>query len=84
MSFQSTICICINNFCWPINRHRKCTFLINQTNKKFLSVVGFSAGVMIYVSFVEICRSKVALTAKIRYKNGNWAGQVQIFLGAQS
>ncbi|NLP33673.1 MAG: zinc transporter ZupT [Clostridiales bacterium] len=59
------------------------SLLTNKTNKKFLSVaLGFSAGVMIYVSFVEIfVEAKVALTAALGIKNGNWATVGGFFLG---
>ena len=42
-------------------------FVAKHTNKKFLSVsLGFSAGVMIYVSLVEIlAKAKTSLTAEL-------------------
>ena len=42
-------------------------FVAKHTNKKFLSVsLGFSAGVMIYVSLVEIlAKAKISLTAEL-------------------
>lgn len=49
-------------------------FFTNKTNKKFLSVsLGFSAGVMIYVSMVEIFfKAKDSLTADLGAKEGAW------------
>ncbi len=50
-------------------------FFANKTNTKFLSAsLGFSAGVMIYVSFVEIFfKAKDTLTAELGQKAGSWA-----------
>ena len=50
-------------------------FLCKHTNRKFLSVsLGFSAGVMVYVSMIEIFfKAQEALTAQLGYRPGNWA-----------
>ncbi len=57
--------------------------LTNKTNEKFLSVsLGFSAGVMIFVSFVEIFdEAKVTLMAELGEKPGAWATTGAFFLG---
>lgn len=49
-------------------------FFTSRTNTKFLSVtLGFSAGVMIYVSMVEIfVKAKVALVSALGNVAGNW------------
>lgn len=49
-------------------------FFAKQTNTKFLSVsLGFSAGVMIYVSFVEIIvKARDELIAELGIQNGHW------------
>ncbi|MDQ0975110.1 ZIP family zinc transporter [Neobacillus niacini] len=49
-------------------------FFTSHTNTKFLSVtLGFSAGVMIYVSMVEIfVKAKVALVDSLGVVQGNW------------
>jgi zinc transporter, ZIP family len=49
-------------------------FFTSHTNTKFLSVtLGFSAGVMIYVSMVEIfAKAKVALVGALGVVPGNW------------
>lgn len=51
------------------------SLLTNRTNTRFLSVaLGFSAGVMIYVSFVEIfMKAKDSLIAALGEKPGTWA-----------
>ena len=58
-------------------------FLAKQTNKKFLSVsLGFSAGVMIYVSLVEIlAKAKVSLVAEMGERAGNWVVIFAFFAG---
>lgn len=58
-------------------------FFTKRTNTKFLSVaLGFSAGVMIYVSFVEIFfQAKESLTAAIGYINGTWLTVASFFGG---
>ncbi len=50
-------------------------FFTKQTNTKFLSVaLGFSAGVMIYVSFVEIMvKARVELISELGERSGHWA-----------
>ena len=50
-------------------------FFAKKTNKKFLSVsLGFSAGVMVYVSLIEIFqKAKRALVAELGELNGSWA-----------
>ena len=54
-----------------------------KTNTKFLSIaLGFSAGVMIYVSFVEIfVKAKDALTGALGEKGGTWATVGGFFFG---
>ncbi|MBH1941787.1 zinc transporter ZupT [Mobilitalea sibirica] len=49
-------------------------FFTKKTNTKFLSIsLGFSAGVMIYVSMVEIFfKAKDSLTAELGMKAGSW------------
>ena len=53
------------------------------TNKRFLSaVLGFSAGVMIYVSFVEILAdARVGLAAELGRRPGAWATVLAFFSG---
>ena len=50
-------------------------FVCKHTNRKFLSVsLGFSAGVMIYVSMVEIfTEAQTSLVAELGLKAGSWA-----------
>ena len=50
-------------------------FFAKKTNTKFLSIsLGFSAGVMIYVSFVEIFpKAQDSLVAELGFKAGSWA-----------
>lgn len=59
------------------------SLLTNRTNTKFLSVaLGFSAGVMIYVSFVEIfVKAKDALITVMGEKMGTWAAVGGFFFG---
>ena len=59
------------------------SLLTNKTNKKFLSIaLGFSAGVMIYVSFVEILdEAKFTLIAELGERKGSWITVVGFFLG---
>lgn len=54
-----------------------------RTNTKFLSVaLGFSAGVMIYVSFVEIfMKAKDALVGALGERMGAWAAAGGFFFG---
>ena len=58
-------------------------FLSKQFNPKFLSgALGFSAGVMIYVSLVEIFfKAKDALTASFGEKQGNVIAVISFFAG---
>ena len=50
-------------------------FFSRRTNTKFLSIaLGFSAGVMLYVSFIEIFfKAKDSLVAELGTKPGTWA-----------
>lgn len=59
------------------------SLLTKKTNTRFLSVaLGFSAGVMIYVSFVEIfAKAKDSLIAALGEKPGTWATVGGFFLG---
>ena len=45
-----------------------------KMSPKFLcGTLGFSAGVMLYVSFVEILsKAKISLISELGIKNGNW------------
>lgn len=58
-------------------------FFTTRTNKKFLSVaLGFSAGVMIYVSLVEIfVKAKDSLTVALGDKQGYWMTIIGFFGG---
>lgn len=58
-------------------------FFAKKTNKKFLSVsLGFSAGVMIYVSLIEIFgKAQVFLTGELGAKGGAWATVLAFFGG---
>ena len=58
-------------------------FFAKRTNPKFLSVsLGFSAGVMIYVSFMEIMvKAKEALQADMGEVAGTWAAVIAFFGG---
>lgn len=58
-------------------------FLTKHTNKKFLSVsLGFSAGVMIYVSMIEIFfKAQDALIAELGRIKGSWLTVVSFFGG---
>ncbi len=58
-------------------------FLCRHTNRKFLSVsLGFSAGVMIYVSLVEIlAEARHSLTAQLGTRPGSWATVAAFFGG---
>jgi len=59
------------------------SLLTKRTNTRFLSVaLGFSAGVMIYVSFVEILvKAKDALISALGEKMGTWATVGGFFFG---
>ncbi len=54
-----------------------------HTNKQFLSAaLGFSAGVMIYVSFAEIFnKAKISLTAILGQAGGSWVTTLAFFAG---
>jgi ZIP family zinc transporter len=58
-------------------------FFYKTTNTRFLSVsLGFSAGVMIYVSLVEIFfKAKEALIGELGLKQGSWITVVSFFGG---
>lgn len=58
-------------------------FFAKKTNTKFLSIsLGFSAGVMIYVSFVEIIvKARIELIAELGNRGGHWATVVAFFAG---
>jgi len=58
-------------------------FFTKKTNTKFLSIsLGFSAGVMIYVSFVEILtKANVSLSAVLGDKQGSWLTVISFFAG---
>lgn len=59
------------------------SLLTKRTSAKFLSVaLGFSAGVMIYVSFVEIfVKAKDALVSALGIRGGTWATVCGFFFG---
>ena len=58
-------------------------FLCRHTNRRFLSVsLGFSAGVMIYVSLVEIfAQAQRSLTTQLGTRTGSWATVGAFFSG---
>lgn len=58
-------------------------FVAKKTNKRFLSLsLGFSAGVMIYVSMIEIfVKAKDSLMAELGTKGGSWATVAAFFGG---
>jgi ZIP family zinc transporter len=58
-------------------------FFSSRTNTRFLSVsLGFSAGVMLYVSFVEILsKARISLTSVLGAKAGAWAAAGTFFAG---
>ena len=58
-------------------------FVARQTNTKFLSVVlGFSAGVMVYVSFVEIfAEARHSLAEALGEAHGSWTAAAAFFGG---
>lgn len=58
-------------------------FLAKQTNKKFLSVsLGFSAGVMVYVSMIEIfSEAQTSLTTQLGARMGGWVTVISFFGG---
>lgn len=57
--------------------------VFKTTNKKFLSIsLGFSAGVMIYVSFVEILKkSQISLSKEYGEVTGAWLAAISFFAG---
>jgi ZIP family zinc transporter len=59
-------------------------FFVRRTSFRFLSVsLGFSGGVMLYVSFVEIlAKAERTLTAAFGENAGAWAAAGSFFLGA--
>ena len=58
-------------------------FFSRRTDKRFLSVsLGFSAGVMIYISFVEILfKGRTALVEALGIREGAWAAAAGFFGG---
>ncbi len=58
-------------------------FFAKKTNTKLLSIsLGFSAGVMIYVSFVEIfAKAKIALVGELGERGGTWLTVASFFGG---
>jgi len=58
-------------------------FFTKKSNNKFLSLsLGFSAGVMIYISMVEIFfKSKNSLVAELGLKAGSWVNVISFFGG---
>lgn len=58
-------------------------FFTKKSNTKFLSIsLGFSAGVMIYVSMVEIFfKAKASLVSELGLKQGSWITVVSFFAG---
>jgi ZIP family zinc transporter len=58
-------------------------FFTNKTNTKFLSIaLGFSAGVMIYVSMIEIfVKAKDSLVEELGKTGGSWATVGAFFAG---
>jgi len=58
-------------------------FFTKKSNTKFLSVsLGFSAGVMIYISMIEIYfKSKELLVAELGLKAGSWVTVISFFGG---
>lgn len=58
-------------------------FAAKKTNKRFLSLsLGFSAGVMIYVSMIEIfVKAKDSLVTELGTKGGSWATVAAFFGG---
>ncbi len=58
-------------------------FFTKTTNTKVLSIaLGFSAGVMIYVSFIEILPKAIDILSELYGgRNGNWIGVAGFFTG---
>jgi ZIP family zinc transporter len=61
-------------------------FFAKKTDKRFLAVsLGFSAGVMIYVSFVEILsKARIQLSSELGDRRGYWAVVGAFFAGILS
>ena len=58
-------------------------FFAKKTNARFLSIaLGFSAGVMIYISFIEILgKAFGSLKDELGEKTGSWVTVVAFFIG---
>jgi ZIP family zinc transporter len=57
-------------------------FFAKKTNTRLLSVaLGFSAGVMVYISFVEILAKSMETLSAEMGKTGNWVGILSFFGG---
>jgi ZIP family zinc transporter len=58
-------------------------FVAKKTNAKFLSIsLGFSAGVMIYVSMIEIFnKAQASLVTELGNKLGSWVTVISFFCG---
>lgn len=58
-------------------------FFAKRTNKKFLSIsLGFSAGVMIYVSMIEIFfKAQDSLISELGQRKGSWLTVIAFFSG---
>jgi len=58
-------------------------FFAKKTNTKFLSIsLGFSAGVMIYVSMIEIfAKAKDSLVSELGLRGGSWLTVGSFFAG---
>lgn len=58
-------------------------FFTRKTNERFLSLaLGFSAGVMIYVSMIEIfVKAKDSLVGELGIQSGNWITVISFFGG---
>lgn len=58
-------------------------FVARHTNKRFLSVsLGFSAGVMVYVSMIEIfSKAQASLASELGQAGGSWATALAFFGG---
>jgi zinc transporter, ZIP family len=58
-------------------------FFAKKTNTKFLSIsLGFSAGVMIYVSMIEIfAKAKDSLVSELGIRGGSWLTVASFFAG---
>ncbi len=57
-------------------------FFTKQTNTKFLSIsLGFSAGVMIYISFMELLPESFSILSKTYTLYGSWICILSFFIG---